>query len=156
MWRQFKIFFTSTRRRRRINYQINRYGSAASWLLKCRCIFFGRQPLRDIQKNFSVRESAPINKRIVRSHSKKRQSLKRLCLFGLRPVGSQIKLKGPSIWEYILYVSISIALIIAAGKYIMNLVPERAGLVKTKKTAIETYKQYSQRLDAISKKYANE
>jgi hypothetical protein len=90
----------------------------------------------------------------VGSRSKKRQSLNRLCLFGLRPVGSQVK--GPSIWEYILYVSISIALIIAAGKYIMDLAPERSGLVKTKKTAIETYQHYSQRLDAISKKYASE
>ena len=143
MWRRFKIFFTNTKRRRKINQQINRYGSAASWLLKCRCIFFGRQPLYNIQKNFSVKESAPNNNHIVRSHSKKRQSQKWLCLFGLQPGGSQVR--NPSIWEFIFYVSISIVLVFAAGKYILNSAQERAGVVRTKKTAIESYNQFSQR-----------
>ena len=125
-----------------------------SWLLKCRCIFFGRQPLYNIQKNFSVKESAPINNLIMRSLPKIRQSLKRLCRFGLRPGVSQVK--GPGIWNCIIYISRAFTLIIAAGKYIFDSAPERARIAKTKKTAMESYRQYSQKLDAISKKYANE
>ena len=65
-------------------------------------------------------------------------------------------MRNPSIWEFIFYVSISIVLVFAAGKYILNSAQERAGVVRTKKTAIESYNQFSQRLDAISKKYAND
>jgi hypothetical protein len=133
---------------------MSRYGFAGSWLLRCRCIFFGRQPLYNIQKNFLVKESAPINNHIMRSHSKKGQSLLRLCLFGFRPGG--LEQKSTTIWEYILYVLISLMMIIAICKFIFNLTPERTKSAKARKTAIESFEQYSQRLDAISKKYADE
>ena len=95
-----------------------------------------------------------MNNPIMRSLPKKRQSLKRLCLFGLRPGVSQVK--GPGIWECIIYVSIAFALIITTGTYIFDSASERAGIAKTKETAMKSYRQYSQKLDAISKKYANE
>ncbi len=95
-----------------------------------------------------------MNNPIMRSLPKKRQSLKRLCLFGLRPGVSRVK--GPGIRDCIIYVSIAFALIITAGTYIFDSASERAGIAKTKETAMKSYRQYSQKLDAISKKYANE
>jgi hypothetical protein len=38
----------------------------------------------------------------------------------------------------------------------LNLVPEKSEYLKVGKVANETYRQYSQKLDAISKKYAKE
>jgi len=81
MWRLFTISLISTKRRETINQQISGCPFTAFWLLRWRCIFFGRQPLNIIQKNISVKESALKNNPIVRSHPKARQGLKRPCLF---------------------------------------------------------------------------
>ena len=64
--------------------------------------------------------------------------------------------KDQSLWEYLIYVSLSIVLIIVAGKIVLNLVPERPEFVETEKVANETYKQYSLKLDTISSRYAKE
>ena len=148
------IFLENIKGRRRISQLINRYRLSASWLLKCRCIFFGRQPLCNVQKNFSVKESAPINNPIVRSHPQERQGLKRLCLSWLRP--GDFEATGPSIWEYILYVSVSIVMVIMIGRFVFSIATERTGSIRAKQAAIELYKQYSLRLDEISKKHADE
>ena len=148
------IFLENIKGRRRISQLINRYRLSASWLLKCRCIFFGRQPLCNIQKNFSVKESAPINNPIVRSHPKERQGPKRFCPSWLRP--DSFKVTGPSVWEYILYVSVSIVMVIMIGKFVFNITAERTGPIRAKQAAIEVYKQYSLRLDEISKKHSDE
>ncbi len=64
--------------------------------------------------------------------------------------------KDTSVWEYMIYVSLSIVLIIVVGKIVLNLVPERSENFEIEKVANETYKQYSQRLDLISRNYAKE
>jgi hypothetical protein len=64
--------------------------------------------------------------------------------------------RNPSILNYIIGVSLSIVLIIGISQFVFNLVPKRSEFVDTEKVANETYKQYSQRLDAISKIYAKE
>ena len=63
---------------------------------------------------------------------------------------------NPSFWGYIIYVSISIMLIITIGKIVLNLAPERSEFAATEKVANESYRQYSHRLDTISKTYAKE
>jgi hypothetical protein len=64
--------------------------------------------------------------------------------------------KDTSVWEYMIYVSLSIVLIIVVGKIVLNLGPERSEYFEIEKVANETYKQYSQRLDLISRNYAKE
>ena len=64
--------------------------------------------------------------------------------------------KDTSVWEYMIYVSLSIVLIIVVGKIVLNLEPERSEYFEIEKVANETYKQYSQRLDLISRNYAKE
>ncbi|MGD8766017.1 MAG: hypothetical protein PVG87_27165, partial [Desulfobacteraceae bacterium] len=100
------------------------------------------------------KESAPINNPILRSHPKQRQGLKRLCLCWLRPYS--FKGTGPSVWEYILYVSVSIVMVIVIGKFVFNIAEQRTGSIRAKQAAVEVYKQYSLRLDEISKKHADE
>jgi hypothetical protein len=62
----------------------------------------------------------------------------------------------PSVWELLIFVPLIIMLLIMADGIFLNLTPERSGYLKMQKVANETYRQYSQRLDAISKKYAKE
>lgn len=64
--------------------------------------------------------------------------------------------KDTSVWEYMIYVFLSIVLIIMVGKIVLNLEPERSEYFEIEKVANETYKQYSQRLDLISRNYAKE
>ena len=64
--------------------------------------------------------------------------------------------KDPSIWSYIISVSVSIVLIIGISQFVFNLVPERSEFVETEKVADETYKKFSQRLEAMSKVSAKE
>ncbi len=63
---------------------------------------------------------------------------------------------SPGVWDYIIYISLSIVLIIAAGKFVFKLVPKRSEFARTEQVALKKYRQYSQRLDAISQKYAKE
>jgi hypothetical protein len=90
----------------------------------------------------------------MRSHPKERQGLKGLCLFWLRP--GRLKVTGPSVWKYILYVSVSIVMVFVIGKFFFNIASERTGSIRSKQVAIELYKHYSLRLDEISKKHADE
>ena len=66
------------------------------------------------------------------------------------------EIANPSIWNYIIGVSVSMALIIGISYFVFNLVPERSDLVETKKMADEAYKKFSQRLEAIKKESAKE
>jgi hypothetical protein len=68
----------------------------------------------------------------------------------------EFKAASPRIWDYIIYVSISIILIIVVAKFAFNLAPKKSKLVRTEKAAIKAYEQYTQKLDAISKKYSKE
>ena len=63
---------------------------------------------------------------------------------------------NPSFWGLIIYVLISILLIITIGQIVLNLAPERSEFAATEKVANESYRQYSHRLDTISKTYAKE
>ncbi len=62
----------------------------------------------------------------------------------------------PSIWKYTVYVLLSLVIIIAVGKFAFNSAAPKSNLVRTEKAAIKVYQQYTQELDAISKKYASE
>ena len=64
--------------------------------------------------------------------------------------------KEPSIWIYIISVSLSIVLIITISRSVFNLVPERSDFVETETVANEAYKKYSHQLDALSEKSAKE
>ena len=63
---------------------------------------------------------------------------------------------NPGIWKYMIFVLLSIVLIVAVSNFVFNLVPERSEFIGTEKVANETFKKYSQRLEAISQKFANE
>lgn len=64
--------------------------------------------------------------------------------------------RSPSVWLYIISVSLSILLIVALSNFVFNLVPERSEFLGTEIVANETFKKYSQRLEAITEKYAKE
>jgi uncharacterized protein YpmS len=64
--------------------------------------------------------------------------------------------KSPSIWEYMIYVSLAIVVVIAVSISVFDLFPERSEYFETENAANQTYKSYSQRLNAISEKYAKE
>jgi hypothetical protein len=64
--------------------------------------------------------------------------------------------KNPSVWEYMIYVSLAIVVVIAVSISVFDLFSERLEYFETENVAIETYKSYSQRLNAISEKYAKE
>ena len=64
--------------------------------------------------------------------------------------------KNPSVWEYMVYVSLVILVVIAVSISVFDLFPERSEYFETKNVAVEAYKSYSQRLNEISQKYAKE
>ena len=64
--------------------------------------------------------------------------------------------KNQSAWEYMIYVFLAIVVISAVSISAFDLFPERSEYVETGNVPIETYKIYSQRLNAISEKYAKE
>ena len=64
--------------------------------------------------------------------------------------------KNQSAWEYMIYVFLAIVVISAVSISAFDLFPERSEYVETGNVPIETYKIYSQRLSAISEKYAKE
>ena len=64
--------------------------------------------------------------------------------------------KNSSVWEYMIYVSLAIVVIFAVSISVFDLFPERSGYFETENVANETYKIYSQRLNAVSEKYAKE
>ena len=66
------------------------------------------------------------------------------------------EISKPSIWNYIISVAVSIALIITISRLVFNLVPERSPFADTEKVANETYANYFQKLDSMSKKYEKE
>jgi uncharacterized protein YpmS len=61
----------------------------------------------------------------------------------------------PSIWKYTIYVLFSLVIIIAVGKFAFNSAERKSNLVRKEKAAIKVYQQYTQELEAISKKYAD-
>ena len=64
--------------------------------------------------------------------------------------------KKANVLELIIFVPLMIVLLIITYGFLLNLSPERSEHLKVEKVANETYRQYSQRLDAISKTYAKE
>ena len=63
---------------------------------------------------------------------------------------------GTSIWKYTIYVLLSIVVIIAVSKFAFNSAPRKSKLVRTERVATRAYEHYTQKLNAISNKYANE
>ena len=66
------------------------------------------------------------------------------------------ELKTTNVWEYIIFVSLPIAVTVAVSIYVFDLFPERSEYFAREDVANETYKSYSQRLNAISQKYGKE
>ena len=66
------------------------------------------------------------------------------------------ELKATNVWEYIIFVSLPIVVTFAVSIYVFDLFPERSEYFAREDVAIETYKSYLQRLNAISQKYAKE
>ena len=64
--------------------------------------------------------------------------------------------KNQSAWEYMIYVFFAIVMISAVSISAFDLFPERSEYFETGNVPSETYKIYSQRLNAISEKYAKE
>ena len=62
----------------------------------------------------------------------------------------------PGIWKYTIYVLLSLVIVIAVGRFVFNSAAPKSNLVRTEKTALKVYQQYTQELDAISKKDAKE
>jgi len=71
-------------------------------------------------------------------------------------VDRESEIANPSIWNYIIGVSVSMALIIGISQFVFDLVPERSEFIETEKVANDTYKKYTQRLEAIKKESAKE
>jgi len=71
-------------------------------------------------------------------------------------IGRKSDDKNPSAWEYMIYVFLAIVVISAVSISAFDFFPERSEYVETGNVPIETYKIYSQRLNAISDKYAKE
>jgi hypothetical protein len=61
-----------------------------------------------------------------------------------------------SIWEYLVYISISLVLMFGAGKLALSLYPDGADALGTERVASETFIQYSQKLDDISSEFAKD
>ena len=66
------------------------------------------------------------------------------------------KIRTMNVWEYILFVSLPIVLTVAFSIYVFDLFPEKSEYFETGNMPSATYKIYSQRLNAISEKYAKE
>jgi hypothetical protein len=62
----------------------------------------------------------------------------------------------PTVLKLGIFVSIIIVLTIMAGGFFLNLKSEKPVSSEMENLAFETYTEYSQKLDAISKKYAKE
>jgi uncharacterized protein YpmS len=58
-----------------------------------------------------------------------------------------------NVWEYIIFVSLPIAVTVAISIYVFDFFPERSEYFAREDVANETFKIYSQRLNAISQKY---
>ena len=61
-----------------------------------------------------------------------------------------------NVWEYIIFLSLLIVVTFSISIYVLDLFPERSEHFAGEDVANETYKSYSQRLNAISEKYAKE
>ena len=64
--------------------------------------------------------------------------------------------REPSILIFIIGVLVSIVMMIIISRLVLNLVPARSEFVHTEEVAFETYKEVSQRLEAIRKAYVKE
>ena len=62
----------------------------------------------------------------------------------------------PGIWKYTIYVLLSLVIVITVGKFVFSSDARKSNLVRTEKAALKVYQQYTQELDAISRKYAVE
>jgi hypothetical protein len=64
--------------------------------------------------------------------------------------------REPSILIFIIGVLASIVMMITITRLVLNLVPARSEFVYTEEVAFETYKEVSQRLEALRKAYVEE
>ena len=64
--------------------------------------------------------------------------------------------KIQSVSDNIIFVPLLIVLVIAIGIFAFDLFPNGSDNYETENVAIESYKSYSQKLNAISDKYAKE
>jgi len=62
----------------------------------------------------------------------------------------------PGIWKYTIYVLLSLVIVIAVGKFAFNSAGQKSKFGRSEKAALKVYQQYTQELDAISRKYAGE
>ena len=60
----------------------------------------------------------------------------------------------PGIWKYTIYVLLSLVIVIALGKFAFNSTAPKSKFGGSQKAALKVYQQYTQELDAISRKYA--
>jgi hypothetical protein len=66
------------------------------------------------------------------------------------------ELKATNVWEYIIFISLPIMVTVAVSIYVFDFFPERPEYFAREDVANEAYQSYSQRLNAISQKYAKE
>ena len=64
--------------------------------------------------------------------------------------------REPNILIYTISVTVSIALIIGISQFAFSLVPERSEFIEITRVADETYKEFSHRLETISKERVKE
>jgi hypothetical protein len=60
------------------------------------------------------------------------------------------------ILKYVIFVSLSIVLIFAIGKFAFNSTSRQSKRARTQQVAMKAYQQYTQKLDIISRRYAQE
>ena len=64
--------------------------------------------------------------------------------------------REPSIFIFVMGVLASMVMMFAISRLVLNLVPARPEFVYTEEVAFETYKEVSQRLEAIREAYVKE
>jgi hypothetical protein len=72
-----------------------------------------------------------------------------------RGISDAVEIK-PKIWIHRSLVVLIIMLIVVAGRIFLNLGSDSSEKAEMEKVAFEKYKQYSQKLDELSKRYAKE
>ncbi|MGB5748035.1 MAG: hypothetical protein WBM69_13695 [Desulfobacterales bacterium] len=64
--------------------------------------------------------------------------------------------RATNVWEYIIFVLLPIVVTFAISIYVFDMFPEGSEYFAREDVANETFKSYSQKLNAISEKYAKE
>jgi len=64
--------------------------------------------------------------------------------------------RNMNVWEHIIFLSLPIVVTVAVSIYVLDLFPGRSEHFAGEDVANEAFKSYSQRLNAISQKYAKE